>query len=457
MPTTLSTRFLDHARANGLFPAPGRALLAVSGGADSVAMLELFTSVADELGLDLVVAHVDHGIAPNSSEVARDVEQLAAGAGLPYHAARLELGPSASETAAREARYAELRRMQREAGCLYLVTAHHLDDQAETVLYRVMRGTGPAGLAAIRACGPDGLVRPLLPFRREELAAWVAHRARETGQPLSIHSDPANEDVRHDRSWLRNKVLPLLRQRWGTDLDERLATLAGAAGREQEAWGALLRAVPGLLFRMRRGAAEVARDPLRRYDNALSEAILRALAREVGCALTPTRAGRLAEFIRSRQSGRVMELGGGFEAEVSFDRVRIASAAPREAASAVSLGSPDHGSVQWGSWTFTWRTEPAEEATRESTETWVTDGTLTVRGVGQGDRLVPLGGVGRRKVRRLLMEARVPMTERGAYPVLVRGTHVLWLPGVCRSRLDIPRAGAPALRIRAEQAGEDVE
>ncbi|MDH3456428.1 MAG: tRNA(Ile)-lysidine synthetase, partial [Gemmatimonadota bacterium] len=80
MPTTLSTRFLDHARANGLFPAPGRALLAVSGGADSVAMLELFTSVADELGLDLVVAHVDHGIAPNSSEVARDVEQLAAGA-----------------------------------------------------------------------------------------------------------------------------------------------------------------------------------------------------------------------------------------------------------------------------------------------------------------------------------------------------------------------------------------
>jgi tRNA(Ile)-lysidine synthetase-like protein len=152
-----------------------------------------------------------------------------------------------------------------------------------------------------------------------------------------------------------------------------------------------------------------------------------------------------------------MELGGGFEAEVSFDRVRIAGAVPREAASAVSLGVPDHGAVQWGSWTFTWRTEAAEETTRESAETWVTTGTLTVRGVGQGDRLIPLGGVGRRKVRRLLMEARVPMTERGAYPVLVRGSHVLWLPAVCRSRADIPRAGEPALRIRAEYEGGDWE
>ncbi len=457
MPATLSTRFLEHVRASELFPAPGRALLAVSGGADSVAMLDLLASLADELGLELVVAHVDHGIAPNSADVAHDVGQLAARAGLPYHTARLELGPDASETVAREARYAELRRMQREADCSYLVTAHHLDDQAETVLFRVMRGTGPAGLAAIPARGPDGLVRPLLPFRREELAAWVAYRARETGRPFAVSQDPANEDTRHDRSWLRTKVLPLLRQRWGADLDERLATLAGTAGREQEAWRALLRAVPGLLFRMRRGAAEVARDPLRRYDNALSETILRALAQEVGCALTPTRAARLVEFIRSRQSGRVMELGVGFEAEVSFDRVRIASAMTHEVSSAVALGSSDHGSVQWGAWTFTWRTEAAAETTRKGADTWVTDGSLTVRGVDPGDRLVPLGGVGRRKVRRLLMEARVPMTERGAYPVLVRGGHVLWVPGVCRSRTDVPPTGESAVWIRAEQEGEDLE
>jgi tRNA(Ile)-lysidine synthetase-like protein len=133
MAASLRERVLEHIRERGLFSEPGLALLAISGGADSVAMLDLIAGLATELGLDLAVAHVDHGISRESSAVADSVKTIALRYDVPCHVAVLELGAAASETEARNARYRELRRLQRELGARYLVTAHQLDDQAETV------------------------------------------------------------------------------------------------------------------------------------------------------------------------------------------------------------------------------------------------------------------------------------------------------------------------------------
>ncbi len=130
--TDLAERLRRHLRDADLFPDSGRALLAVSGGPDSVALLDLFAAVAPAFDLELVVAHVDHGIAPESGEVARQVARLAEHYGVPCRAVRLELGSDTSETRARRARYRALRELQREADGRYLVTAHHADDQTET-------------------------------------------------------------------------------------------------------------------------------------------------------------------------------------------------------------------------------------------------------------------------------------------------------------------------------------
>src|SRR5207237_6714898 len=125
--TTLLPRVRDHLARRRLFALPGTAVLAVSGGPDSVAMLDLLHTLAPELGLSLVVAHADHGIQADSRTVGQAVEALARRYGLPFELGELRLGSEASETAARRARYAWLAEVQRHHAARYLVTAHHRD------------------------------------------------------------------------------------------------------------------------------------------------------------------------------------------------------------------------------------------------------------------------------------------------------------------------------------------
>src|SRR5262245_27719004 len=188
-------------------PLPaGRALVAGTGGSDPVALLDLLCRTTALHVWDLVGAHFDHGIHPESALVSDRVGELARALGLAYERGRGALGPDASETEARVVRYdfLESARLRINAAAIFL--AHHADDQAETVLMRVLAGSGPAGLAAMETVnGP--LIRPLLPFTRADLARYVQERS------LPIWIDPANDDVRHQRVWLRTRVLPVIRER----------------------------------------------------------------------------------------------------------------------------------------------------------------------------------------------------------------------------------------------------
>src|SRR5689334_20429752 len=134
--TSLLLRLRDYIARKRLFATPGTAIVAVSGGGDSVALLDLLHGLASELGLSLVVAHADHGIASDSRTVGQSVQRLAERYGLPFELGLLRLGPAATETASRAARYAWLREVQRRHDARYLVTAHQQDDQIETILLR---------------------------------------------------------------------------------------------------------------------------------------------------------------------------------------------------------------------------------------------------------------------------------------------------------------------------------
>ncbi|HEX7124856.1 MAG TPA: tRNA lysidine(34) synthetase TilS [Thermodesulfobacteriota bacterium] len=229
-------------REGPLLAAGERCLVAVSGGADSVALLDLLALLAPRLGVDLVVGHVDHGLrGAEGRKAAALVERLAAERGLPYREARLPApapgAPMPGEAALRRARYAALARLARETGCGVVAVAHSRDDQAETVLLRLLRGTGLRGLGGMAPSrslpDPDGgpplrLVRPLLDVPRADLAARVAERG------LPIHPDPTNADRRWLRNALRLDLLPPLRRRVNARLDEALAATAAIA-RDEEA------------------------------------------------------------------------------------------------------------------------------------------------------------------------------------------------------------------------------
>jgi tRNA(Ile)-lysidine synthase len=253
----------------GLRDADG-IVIAVSGGPDSVALLHLLARwAAGGPRPPLVVATVDHGLRPESAAEAALVARLAAGLGLPHRVLPWS-GPKPAQglpEAAREARYALLAGLARARGASHLATAHTLDDQAETVLMRLSRGSGLAGLAGMRAeVERAGLrhVRPLLAWRKETLVALC----RREG--WAFVEDPSNRDARFARARWR-RLMPLLADEGLTP--ERLARLAERARRAEDALDEAARAT---LERARRGAGPGLRaQPL---VDAPFEIALRALA-----------------------------------------------------------------------------------------------------------------------------------------------------------------------------------
>jgi len=444
MPTvaSLPARVLAHIREHRLFREPGEALVAVSGGADSVALLDVLNALAKELGLTLVVAHADHGISADSRTVGRSVETLAATYGLPFELVELKLGPDTTETEARRARYAWLREVQHRRGAKYIVTAHHEDDQVETIVLRTLRGSAPAGLAGIAARARGGLVRPLLPFTRRELLAYVTERG------LPVYEDPANRDPRHLRSWVRATLLPLLNERLGPRLRGDLLEQGRHAASDRRAWDRMLDLVPDLALTVEGECFTVARASVGGYDNALSVALLRAAARRVGLVLGPARARRLVALAR-RPSGRRLSLGDKWSAEVAFDRLRVSrDVGPVSCALERVWPTGERGSARFGEFEITWSPASAPARIERATwTTWLDSAAWEVRRPARGDALVPLGGVGHRPLRRLLMEARVRRSERPRYPVVSRGATILWVPGICRGAEGVPAPGTRAVRL----------
>ena len=267
--------------------APGPAVVAVSGGPDSTALLDLLAQTRDAHQLELVVGHVDHGIHPDSAAVAGQVRALALRYGLPVHVGKLGLGPEAGETRARAGRYQWLEALRAGLGAEVILTAHHANDQVETVLMRVLKGSGPAGLAGM-ASVRGHLVRPLLPFRHADLMRHL----EQTG--LKAWVDPANSDRRHLRSWIRTELLPAMRQRL-PEVDSSFLRLSHQAHRDRAAWDALLDVLPELDLRLETEGISVAASSLGGYDSPLVQAVILAAARRAGCQLGPSRVGRVLE------------------------------------------------------------------------------------------------------------------------------------------------------------------
>lgn len=435
-------RFRNH--IGGLHLPAGRALVAVSGGPDSVALLDLMVRSRDVHGLDLIVAHLDHGIHPAGAQVAMQVGALAASYQVPFEGGSVGLGPTASETLARARRYAWLEATRARVGAGIICTAHHRDDQIETVLMRVLAGSGPAGLSGIAPVA-ERIVRPLLPFRRAELAEYL----REVGRDSWL--DPANADPRHLRSWIRTELLPSLHARVPR-VSFNLERVAAHAARDRRAWDAVLDALPDLELLADAGGISVAATTFENYDSALKQAIILALARRIGCSLGPTRVGRVVRLVEHGVSGARAPLGNRWTAELAFGRLRLYADSVEPELRPWSLQGQT-GTGSWGRWQFRW--EPArvpERQDRSSLRAWFTLGPLTVRAWSPGERLKPLGGTGRRLVVRCFQEVRVPRSRRGSWPVLAQGQDVMWIPGVCRSDAHLPLQGAEALRVDAEYA-----
>ncbi len=426
------------ARLTRLTAPDARCLVAVSGGPDSMALLDLLHRGAGLHGRELVVAHVDHGIDPASAFVADRVAREAAVRRIACHLATLALGPGTSETVARRARRRVLRQLADRLGASAIVLAHQADDQAETVLLRLLHGSGPAGLAGMVA-RRGRWVRPLLAVPRDEL------RAHLTAAGIESWDDPSNRDLRHLRSWLRTEVLPVIERRMPA-VRARLVKAAGQAAAQRAAWNGVSELIPALQFCNERHGISVAVAPLCGYRSAVRRAILATLGRRFGVPLGRRRLGVLDELLRKPSGSGRRRLSRRLEAELHDGRLTFYLASGVESP-AVPVAVGHDGAV--GDARFQARAGPADTPARCSWQTTMMPGRYLARPWRPGDRIRPLNGRGSRAVAVLFREARVAPHRRAGWPVVVDADDatIVWVPGICRSDARLPQPGSEAWHV----------
>lgn len=219
---TLAVRCLaDEVR----LPKRARVLVAVSGGPDSMALLDVLARRGADLGVSVVAHGVDHGLRAEAAAELDPAAALARARDVPFGRTRVSVARGGNlQARAREARWAALRAAARDAKARFIATAHHADDRAETVLLRVLRGAGPPGLGVLPPRDGDA-IRPLIRARRADVEAHVARRG------LHVADDPSNRDPRFLRARVRAELLPLMAE-LDARIVEHLCALADALGRK---------------------------------------------------------------------------------------------------------------------------------------------------------------------------------------------------------------------------------
>ncbi len=423
-----------------LGPGPATVIVAVSGGPDSIALLDLAATAEGPDGITWVVAHFDHGIHPDSAEVAARVAKAAAGYGLAYWSHRAELGPDATETTARQARLAWCEAVATELTATAIVTGHHRDDQVETMVMRFLNGSGPSGLAGIRP-RRGRWFRPLLGVSRQEIVAYLADRG------LASWSDSGNADQRHLRSWVRHDLLPRIEQRV-PNVRENLLTSAGVFDENRRAWDDLLGQLAGLEFRAEGDGVSVAADPLKGYSSAVVRSLLKALGFRLEIGLGKGQLDRLQRLVVKGHTGQMVDLVGGGRGELTFGRLKLSRGVTHLPEYRATISAANE-LADAGEWRVTCsRATPPEVVPRDGFTTWVELGArLVARPWRPGDRIRPIRGQGSRLVVRCMQDKEVPRSHRPKWPVLEHEGVVIWVPGVCRSDGLLPDPTALAMRI----------
>lgn len=442
---TLPQRIGAHWTTKG-WPGPGaRVVVALSGGVDSTVLLHLLRFSLPELELGLVAAHLDHAMRPESAADADWVRGLTGAWQVPLRGHRLAEAPS-NEAQARSARYRFLTRVMEDEGAAAIVTAHHMDDQVETVLYRIARGTGVRGLGGLPARRDPGVIRPLLSEPRDAIVGYARRRQ------LGWRTDPTNVDMARARNRIRHRVLPEL-ERVHPGVRKSLVRLARNAQLHREAVDALLEPhLADVVSALAPGRMTLDREALLAVARPVRVQVVRALARRAGIRLDEAGTANAVEFITTGRSGTDIHLPGGARLSREFGTLHLVTgpvksepAARREGDRSLKvpdLRGPGEGKALVAGFRLTvrWGRRPFEGP--EERWTAFDPGELLfpleIRSWQPGDRTRTRGGS--RKVKKLFAELRVPKSERSRLPVVVDGREeVVWIPGWYRAPVARPK------------------
>ncbi|UCF21212.1 MAG: tRNA lysidine(34) synthetase TilS [Gemmatimonadota bacterium] len=441
--------------ASRLLPGEAAVTVALSGGVDSVVLLHLLLELQGAWGWRVSAAHFDHRMREGSLREAEWVRRLCQRLGIEHRIGSAHHRPS-NEADARDLRYAFLIEALDELGGGLLATAHQADDQAETVLFRLRRGSGLAGLAGIPERRPPGIVRPLLPFWRQEIEAFAQSRG------LDYLADPSNLDLSFARNRIRRQLIPAIEAGGLPDLRLQLHRLAGLARRATVAVEPLIeKALHELIAEADERRIVVARSGLLAYDSNVQAHLLRALAARLGQRPGRTGTCLALEFIRTGSSGRGINLAGGIELSREFDRLivgrRRSAEQPADSELVVETVGGGEAKVRIGGvdWRVRWGPAAAMPVDGQAETAWLDPSELhlplRVRSWRPGDRIRLAAGT--RKLKKVFGELKVGRSERSGLPLLVDEKGVLWVVGLLRGTKarDDASGGSFGVRFASER------
>lgn len=284
---------------------PGKYVVAVSGGVDSMVLLHMLRRVP---GLTLTVAHFEHGIRPDSDKDRQLVEKTAQAYGLPFVLAHGKLGASASEATAREARYTFLYKVCADHGAK-LITAHHQDDLLETAVINILRGTGPRGLASLRSGGAK--LRPLLKVAKAELLAY----ARQHN--LDWHEDTTNDDPRYLRNYIRKNIMPRFNP-------EQRATFLGYIQKAGDLQ-AEVEAICAALHSLQPAERAVSRYWFIMLPHKVAGEYLADWLRSLRIPFDRPTIERLVIFMKTAAAGKIADIQAGYQLKTEKNTVEVVS------------------------------------------------------------------------------------------------------------------------------------
>ena len=460
----LEKKVLEFIRLQGLFAGAKGILVALSGGVDSTALLHVLQSLRTQRWIEapLVCAHINHKLRGRASDDdERFVVAQATELGLPIVTRAVQVRPYAKthklslETAGRQLRLASFQEIAGEQGCDWIATGHQKNDNAETVLHRLRRGTGFRGLAGIRPVRrfdeARWLARPLLCVTRAEIVRYLQRRK------LPWREDRTNADLRFTRNLIRHQVLPALQRESRRCLVEELSDLATVAGRLHDRIERQAQEARSELVVSADTGAAIKAPRLASLPEPVAVELVRQVLVSLGCGekdLTEHHYRGILQLARQAAGGKEVSLSGGFAARYAHEQILLGASAPtREhkgrigqplrTVEAAPTGIQVPGRTQFAGCEVEARIldrgemEPAKSKGDRSHFCEYFDDErvqypIVVRTRRKGDRFWPLGLAGSKKVGKFLTAARVPRELRERILIFADREKILW---VCPIRI----------------------
>jgi tRNA(Ile)-lysidine synthase len=442
----LADRAADHIRKHDLISKGDHVLVAVSGGPDSVALLDILTHLKDDLDIGkITVTHFDHRLRGNESDADRGfVEDLARGAALGFVCGTADVRSFAREKkisiemAARKCRHSFFRKAARDLGAQKTALGHNLNDRAEEVLMRLLRGSGPAGLKGMTPAGAEGIIRPVLFATREEIVRHLIERR------LAFREDSSNREPFCQRNALRLRVFPIIEQAFHPEVARTIARYADLAADEEAWWDLQVNEALDRCQRPSENGEALDLGELRKLHPALLRRVLRRGIERVRGGLSGIHLVHLEPLFAMALGdipGRCVRLPGGVEAVRCGGNLLLRLREANEGLPAHGgpevLEVPGPGAYRFGGFIFeicfSEGPVPGESGVQGQHVMVMDAGTLQwplcIRYWKPGDRFRPLGMRGSKKLQDFFTDSRVPRETRRKIPIVCDRDKICWVAG----------------------------